>query len=195
MNVVPVWLAQVALLQQRARSLPVSLVVLLQSAQHIQGGLQGLRLYSETGLLVAGRVAGGFQLLAALQRFLQLPLQALHPLAGFRRRVLGGTQLLAACRQGLLQASGLLAELPLAVRQTGDARLEVRDLSFSYSPDMPVLEGLTLSIERGQRVAIVGSRRAIPTTRPARCRTCCVSAAPPPIAPCATWPTPSSVWA
>ncbi len=34
--------------------------------------------------------------------------------------------------------------------------VELRDVAFSYTPDRPLIEGLNLSVEPGQRVAIVG---------------------------------------
>jgi ATP-binding cassette, subfamily F, member 3 len=38
----------------------------------------------------------------------------------------------------------------------GTKMLEVNDLSFSYVPDQPLIENFTLSVEKGERIAIIG---------------------------------------
>lgn len=37
-----------------------------------------------------------------------------------------------------------------------DGRIQIKDVSFSYTPEQKLIEGLNLSVEPGQRVAIVG---------------------------------------
>lgn len=37
-----------------------------------------------------------------------------------------------------------------------DGTVDIADVSFSYSPDRPLIEGLSLNVKKGQRIAIVG---------------------------------------
>lgn len=46
--------------------------------------------------------------------------------------------------------------LAAATAPTGSVRVEFEDISFGYSPGQPVIEGLSLRVEPGQTVAIVG---------------------------------------
>lgn len=54
--------------------------------------------------------------------------------------------------------------LAAATAPTGSARVEFEDISFGYSPRQPVIEALSLRVEPGQTVAIVGPTGAGKTT-------------------------------
>ncbi len=47
-------------------------------------------------------------------------------------------------------------DAPDAVRLTPDGRVDLENLRFSYLPEKPLIEGLSLAVQPGQRVAIVG---------------------------------------
>lgn len=62
---------------------------------------------------------------------------------------------------GLLKRAPVIADAPGAITlQLQKARLEFRDVGFAYQPQRPILNGLSFTIEPGQRVAIVGSSGA-----------------------------------
>ena len=42
------------------------------------------------------------------------------------------------------------------VLENADGRVELQDVSFSYNPQIPLIEHLNLDVKPGQRVAIVG---------------------------------------
>lgn len=54
--------------------------------------------------------------------------------------------------------------IPPAAAPAGSPRVEFENISFGYSPDTPVLDGLSLRVEPGQTVAIVGPTGAGKTT-------------------------------
>ncbi|WP_100470346.1 ABC transporter ATP-binding protein [Mycobacteroides abscessus] len=54
--------------------------------------------------------------------------------------------------------------LAAATAPTGSVRVEFEDISFGYSPRQPVIEALSLRVEPGQTVAIVGPTGAGKTT-------------------------------
>lgn len=62
---------------------------------------------------------------------------------------------------GLLKRAPVITDAPDAtVLQLQQARVEFRNVDFAYQPERPILNGLSFSIEPGQRVAIVGSSGA-----------------------------------
>ena len=65
-----------------------------------------------------------------------------------------------ACAARLFELIDEPAQLPdapdAAVLNTADGRVEVRGVSFSYTPERPLIRNLNLTAEPGQRIAIVG---------------------------------------
>lgn len=62
---------------------------------------------------------------------------------------------------GLLKRAPVITDAADAtVLQLRQARVEFRNVDFAYQPERPILNGLSFSIEPGQRVAIVGSSGA-----------------------------------
>lgn len=62
---------------------------------------------------------------------------------------------------GLLKRAPVIADEPDAPPlQLQQARVEFRDVAFAYQAERPILNGLSFTIESGQRVAIVGSSGA-----------------------------------
>ena len=111
------------------------------------------------------RVASGTMSLGDVQAFIQYSRQFTQPL----------TQV--ASMANLLQSGVASAERVFEVldaeEQTADGtatlphvrgRVEFDDVSFSYSADQPLIEGLTLTAEPGQTIAIVGPTGAGKTT-------------------------------
>ncbi len=79
-------------------------------------------------------------------------------------RILSGTVPIAQqARAGsqriraLLAIKPLVTDLPHAKELTNpDGRIEFRDVSFGYTPDRELLHNITLRVEAGERIAIVG---------------------------------------
>jgi len=142
-------------------------------AQFISGTIQPVMMFASNlnyvlvavvgGLLIAG----GSLTLGAVTAFIQYSRQFSQPL----------TQV--ASMANLLQSSVASAERVFALldapEQTPDAaeparpagvqgRVEFEDVSFRYTPDRPLIEHVSLSVEPGQTVAIVGPTGAGKTT-------------------------------
>ena len=56
----------------------------------------------------------------------------------------------------LLDAEDQTPEAENAAKLVPDGHVQIEDVSFRYLPDRPLIEGLSLDIKPGQRIAIVG---------------------------------------
>ena len=56
----------------------------------------------------------------------------------------------------LLDAEDQIPEAENAIQLQPDGHVELKDVSFRYMPDRPLIEGLSLDVKPGQRIAIVG---------------------------------------
>ncbi|MDO5032771.1 ABC transporter ATP-binding protein [Corynebacterium sp.] len=124
--------------------------------------------YVIIAVLGALKVAGGTMTLGQAQAFIQYSRefnQPLGQLGGMMQQVQSGVasaervfEFLDAEEQSPEPTSP--AALPERVRGT----VEFRNVDFSYSPDTPLIQGLSLRAEPGQTVAIVGPTGAGKTT-------------------------------
>ncbi len=142
-------------------------------AQFVSGLIQPTMMFlgnlSYVVIAVVGglRVAGGSMSLGEVQAFIQYSRQFTQPL----------TQV--ASMANLMQSGVASAERVFEVLDTPEQEAEARDgvpedqahgrvsfedVSFSYDPQTPLIEGLDLSVEPGQTVAIVGPTGAGKTT-------------------------------
>lgn len=112
-------------------------------------------------------VASGSLLLGSVQAFIQYAQQFNQPLAE-----LGG---MATSVQSGVASAERVFELLDAEEQSpdnpdapapieGQGRIEFQNVKFSYSPDKPLIEDLSFTVEPGQTVAIVGPTGAGKTT-------------------------------
>ncbi|HLT16350.1 MAG TPA: ABC transporter ATP-binding protein [Acidimicrobiales bacterium] len=136
---------------------------LMQPATMFLGNVQ----YVLVAVVGGMRVASGAVTVGEVQAFIQYSRQFSFPL----------TQLASVMnifQSGIASLERIL-ELLDAEEQEPDAeaaphpapvrgRVEFRDVSFSYDPDRPLIEGLSLVAEPGQTVAIVGPTGAGKTT-------------------------------
>jgi ATP-binding cassette, subfamily B, multidrug efflux pump len=142
-------------------------------AQFISGTIQPVMMfignlnYVLVAVVGALRVASGALSLGDVQAFIQYSRQFSQPLT----QVASMANLL---QSGVASAERVFALLdadeqdpdpaeplvPVEVR----GRVEFRDVSFRYSPDVPLIENLSLTVEPGQTVAIVGPTGAGKTT-------------------------------
>lgn len=121
------------------------------------------------GIAVVGglQVASGAMQLGDVQAFIQYSRQFTMPLAqlGSMANVLQSGVASAERVFELLDEDEESAEpAPSAGPVFGRGRLVFEDVSFSYSPDKPLISGLSLVAEPGQTVAIVGPTGAGKTT-------------------------------
>ncbi|MEV7475297.1 ABC transporter ATP-binding protein [Pseudarthrobacter oxydans] len=121
------------------------------------------------GIAVVGglQVASGAMQLGDVQAFIQYSRQFTMPLAqlGSMANVLQSGVASAERVFSLLDEEEESVEpAPSAGPVFGRGRLVFEDVSFSYSPDQPLISGLSLVAEPGQTVAIVGPTGAGKTT-------------------------------
>jgi ATP-binding cassette subfamily B multidrug efflux pump len=121
------------------------------------------------GIAVVGglQVASGAMQLGDVQAFIQYSRQFTMPLAqlGSMANLLQSGVASAERVFSLLDEDEESAEpAPSASPVFGRGRLVFEDVSFSYSPDKPLIAGLSLVAEPGQTVAIVGPTGAGKTT-------------------------------
>ncbi len=142
-------------------------------AQFISGTIQPVMMfvgnlnYVLVAVVGALQVASGALSLGAVQAFIQYSRQFSQPLT----QVASMANLL---QSGVASAERVFALLdadeqdpdpaqPLRPAQV-HGRVEFRDVSFRYFPDVPLIEDLSLTVEPGQTVAIVGPTGAGKTT-------------------------------
>lgn len=120
------------------------------------------------GIAVVGglQVASGAMQLGDVQAFIQYSRQFTMPLAqlGSMANLLQSGVASAERVFELLDEDEESAEPPASGPVFGRGRLVFEDVSFSYSPDKPLISDLSLVAEPGQTVAIVGPTGAGKTT-------------------------------
>jgi ATP-binding cassette, subfamily B, bacterial len=84
--------------------------------------------------------------------------QLFDPIARFSEWLGEFRQGLAALGKvvGLLQAENAVGERPDAVTLPADGMLELDDVTFGYAGDAPVVKGVSLRLDAGEHVALVG---------------------------------------
>ncbi len=142
-------------------------------AQFISGTIQPAMMflgnvnYAAIAVVGALQVASGSLSLGSVQAFIQYTRQFSQPLT----QVASMANLL---QSGIASAERVFALLdadeqapdPVSPRHTGGVRgrVEFRHVSFRYAPDVPLIDDLSLSVQPGQTVAIVGPTGAGKTT-------------------------------
>ncbi|MCO4256349.1 ABC transporter ATP-binding protein/permease [Pseudarthrobacter sp. HLT1-5] len=120
------------------------------------------------GIAVVGglQVASGAMQLGDVQAFIQYSRQFTMPLAqlGSMANLLQSGVASAERVFSLLDEPEESADPPSGAAGFGRGRLVFEDVSFSYSPDKPLISSLSLVAEPGQTVAIVGPTGAGKTT-------------------------------
>ncbi len=135
----------------------------IQPAMMFMGNLN----YVLVAVVGALRVATGALSIGAVQAFIQYSRQFSQPLT----QVASMANLL---QSGVASAERVFALLDADEQEPDPAqpvrpqqprgRVEFRDVSFRYAPDVPLIDDLSLTVEPGQTVAIVGPTGAGKTT-------------------------------
>lgn len=143
------------------------------TAQFLSGAIMPLMQFvsflSYVLIAVAGalRVASGHITLGDATAFIQYSREFSQPLSqlgGLANMILSGVASFERCHE-LLDADEQIPDQPspTPARQTR-GHVEFRDVTFSYSPQTSLIQGLTLDVQPGQTVAIVGPTGAGKTT-------------------------------
>lgn len=123
--------------------------------------------YILVAVLGALRVTSGHLSLGSVQAFIQYCRQFSHP-------IMQVASITAQLQSGIASAERIFELLDAEEQEPDSAapdqrldvrgRVEFRHVSFSYTPGTPLIEDLTLTVEPGQTVAIVGPTGAGKTT-------------------------------
>ena len=114
--------------------------------------------YAAVGLTGALLAMGGGISVGQLSVFLSYANQYTKPFNEISG-VVTELQNAMACIQrifDLLDEPDQIPDAPDAVQLVSDGQVTIRDVAFSYTPDRPLLQNLSLDVRPGQRIAIVG---------------------------------------
>ena len=114
--------------------------------------------YAAVGLTGALLAMGGGISVGQLSVFLSYANQYAKPFNEISG-VVTELQNAMACIQrifDLLDEPDQIPDTPDAIKLVSDGQVAIRDVAFSYTPDRPLLQNLSLDVQPGQRIAIVG---------------------------------------
>ena len=114
--------------------------------------------YAAVGLTGALLAMGGGISVGQLSVFLSYANQYAKPFNEISG-VVTELQNAMACIQrifDLLDEPDQIPDAPDAIKLVSDGQVAIRDVAFSYTPDRPLLQNLSLDVRAGQRIAIVG---------------------------------------
>ena len=114
--------------------------------------------YAAVGLTGALLAMGGGISVGQLSVFLSYANQYAKPFNEISG-VVAELQNAMACIQrifDLLDEPDQIPDAPDAIKLVSDGQVTIRDVAFSYTPDRPLLQNLSLDVRPGQRIAIVG---------------------------------------
>ncbi|WP_354235864.1 ABC transporter ATP-binding protein [Arthrobacter sp. UYEF3] len=145
-------------------------------AQYVSGVVQPLMIfvsnlnYIAVAVIGALQVAAGSMTIGGIQAFIQFSRLFSQPMG----QIGGMLTLMQSCVASaerifeLLDAPEILADAPdrpaLRLDRTPAGRIRFEGATFSYGPDVPVVQDLSFSVDAGQTVAIVGHTGAGKTT-------------------------------